>query len=162
MNMRRRRRLSPERRLGLMLGGIVLFGFIAIGATVALPAADPVLAQIEPGRDFDEAATHGMQVYRAEGCWYCHTMQSRDVTSDEAFGDPITAEELAEQQPSMVGFERIGPDLSRVGSRYEDAGELIAELRRPRREGRMSSMPSYAHLSRAELEALAAYLLSLE
>jgi cbb3-type cytochrome oxidase cytochrome c subunit len=146
--------------VGVLLAGVVLLTFFGLAVTVVLPAADPSLADVDATRTFDEQAMRGMEIYRSEGCWYCHTMQVRDVTSDTGLGEPLPAAAYAEQQPAMLGAERIGPDLSHVGARLDRDG-VLQTLRRPRRDGRASSMPSYAHLSSAELDALASYLLSL-
>ena len=37
----RRRRLRPERRVGLLLAGVVILAFLSVAVTVVLPALDP-------------------------------------------------------------------------------------------------------------------------
>lgn len=156
-------RRRPDRRLGVVLGGVVLLAFAAVGATVVLPATDPALSETsDASRSFGSLEERGMELYRAEGCWYCHTQQVREgARADALLGEPLAPGDDAEQDPALLGQVRIGPDLTHVGSRYGNADELIALLRDPRAEGRRSQMPSYDHLHPDDLEALAAYLLAL-
>lgn len=161
---RRPRRLGEDRRLGLVLAGVVLLAFAAVGATIVLPATDPALGETsDAARAFGSVEEQGMEIYKAEGCWYCHTQQVRDgARADGLLGEPLAPGDYDEQDPTLLGRVRIGPDLTHVGARYENVDEVIATLRDPRAEGRRSQMPSYGHLSSEELEALAAYLLALK
>lgn len=154
-------RLRADRRAGLILAGVMFAVVVSLGATVALPATDPEVRAEEGLRTFEEAERRGFDVYRNEGCWYCHTQDVRSTPVDALYGDPLPAGAYEGRSPAMLGAERIGPDLAHVGRRYRSADDLIAILRDPRAEGRRSSMPSYAYLSEADLEALAAYLLAL-
>lgn len=159
-----RRRRTPDARLGVFLGGVVLLIFVAIGATVVLPVTDPALDETtEAARSFGAQAERGMELYRSEGCWYCHTQQVREgVGADAMLGEPLAPGDHADQDPAMLGTLRIGPDLTHVGARYSSADELVALLREPRAEGRRSQMPSYDRLSPEELESIAEYLLTLK
>jgi cytochrome c oxidase cbb3-type subunit II len=150
--------IRADRRFGLLLAGIVLLSFVSIAATVVLPAADPAL-QAKP-RDLDAREAHGMKVYKAEGCWFCHTGYVRETSVDKPLGKPLDAKAYAGLSPSMLGTERVGPDLTSLSTRFSDAASLIAYLEDPAEGGRRSSMPSYSYLSKSDLEALAAYLLS--
>lgn len=102
-----------------------------------------------------------MQVFRSQGCWYCHTQSLRETAVDAAFGARLTPADMAGLSPAMVGHERIGPDLTERGARFADAAALTAYLRDPSGSGKRTAMPSYAYLGERDLEALAAYLLSL-
>lgn len=156
------RRIRSDRRAGLLLGGVAFAIFVAIGATIAVPAADPEVRASEAARTFEESERRGFEIYRNEGCWYCHTQSVRTTPVDDPYGEPLEPGTYADQSPVMIGAERLGPDLAHVGSRYASAADLIAILREPRSDGRRSTMPSYAYLSDADLEALAAYLLALQ
>lgn len=178
-------RIRADRRVGLLLGGAVLFVFVSLAATVILPATDPALSEPSAERALDRYETshiadrlagelegepdesdviaalrEGMTVYRTEGCWYCHTQQVRP--SDEGLGEPLAAGDYELQDPSLLGSVRVGPDLTHVGSRYGDATELTSLLRDPRAGGRHSSMPSYGYLSTEDMQALVDYLLALK
>lgn len=138
--------LRADRRVGLMLAGVFLLAFVAIGATVALPATDPSL-DVEP-MELSAQARDGMQVFAGEGCWYCHTGYIRETLPDAvlgARGGPETFEGLS---PSMLGLERTGPNISAMRGMGVDAIKAHGNA------GALS------HLSGPELEALAAYLLA--
>ena len=147
--------LRADRRVGLLLAGVVFLTFVAIGATVALPASDPGVRARTPRRSSLEA--RGVTVYRNEGCWYCHTQQVRSTPIDAPYGKASTPAAYAGMSPPLVGTERIGPDLAHVGARYGSADDVMRVLTR-----RRSQMPSYAYLSTNDLRALAAYLFSLK
>ena len=148
--------LRADRRVGLLLAGVVFLTFVAVGATVALPASDPaVRGTAKP--NLSRLAMRGTAVYRNEGCWYCHTQDVRNTPVDAPFGKPTSARAYAGRSPALIGSERIGPDLSNVGDRYGSTADLIKLLTQ-----RRSQMPSYAYLSKDDLRALAAYLSSLK
>jgi cbb3-type cytochrome oxidase cytochrome c subunit len=151
-------RLRADRRIGLLLAGVVFFAFVAVGATVALPAADPAVRATTARRSTPALVRHGMAVYRDEGCWYCHTQETRNTPVDAPYGKPTDASAYKGLSPVMVGFERIGPDLSHVGSRYVSAADLTKLLAHPP----ASQMPSYDFLSAKDMRALVAYLASLK
>ena len=150
--------LRADRRVGLLLAGVLLLSFVSIATTVALPATDESVTA-EP-RELSAQEKHGMDVFKSEGCWYCHTSYVRETAMDKALGEPLDAEAYAGISPSMLGVERDGPDLSYVHTRFANANDLVTYLRDPSSAGDRTSMPSYGYLSGDDLEALAAYLLS--
>jgi cytochrome c oxidase cbb3-type subunit II len=150
--------LRADRRVGLLLAGVILLSFVSIATTIALPASDPDL-EAEP-RELTAQEKHGMDVFKAEGCWYCHTTYVRETRVDAPLGDPLDATAYAGMSPSMLGAERVGPDLTYLHTRYADAADLVAYLRGESEEVKRTSMPLYGYLSGDDLEALAAYLLS--
>jgi cbb3-type cytochrome oxidase cytochrome c subunit len=153
-----RTKIRADRRVGLLLAGAIVLTFVAFGATIALPATDPSL-EAKP-RELTAKQKHGMEVYRAEGCWYCHTGYVRETSVDSKLGEPLDPKAYAGLAPSMLGAERDGGDLTHLDTRFANAAALIAYLEDPTKGRRRTSMPSYAFLSDTDLEALADYLLS--
>lgn len=151
-------KLRVDRRIGLLLGGVLLASFVALGGSVALPASDPELAA--DAKEMSRLEARGMKVYADEGCWYCHTQYVRNTGVDADLGEPLDPDGYAGASPATLGHERIGPDLTH-GSSLADPQALIAYLRDPGAVHGHSSMPSYAYLGSDDLRALAAYLLSL-
>lgn len=148
-------KLRVDRRIGLLLGAVLLASFLALAASVALPAADPALGG--EATKMSELEARGMEVYRNEGCWYCHTQYLRDTAIDRARGLPLDPQAYLGRSPAMFGHERIGPDLTHASL---DAAALVRFLRDP--DADMDTlMPSYAYLGADDLRALAAYLRSL-
>ena len=94
-----------------------------------------------------------MRVYRSEGCWYCHTTYDRSIGTDA--GKALRASSYAGRSPSLLGLDRFGPDLTHGPSMTNEA-DLAKYLRKVH-----GSMPSYDYLSRKDVDALAAFLLSL-
>jgi cbb3-type cytochrome c oxidase subunit II len=143
----------------------LLFGVIV---TIIIPALEPAgptaLAQA-----YTEQELRGREIYKREGCWYCHTQQVREFEADRGMvhkrGD-IGPESLAGdyyyQSPTFWGTERQGPDLTHVASRFGTREWHILHLRNPRALNRGTLMPSFAYLPDQELEDLTAYLLTLK
>ena len=152
------RRVRVDRRLGLLLGGVLLASCVALGAAVALPSADPTLHG--DAKKLSKLEARGMKVYRNEGCWYCHTQYLRSSATDSELGRPLDLDAYLGATPAMLGHERIGPDLTQ-GLSFANLSALVDYLSKPGSQGYRSSMPSYAYLGEDDLRALAAYLLSL-
>ena len=63
----------------------------------------------------------GRDVYRREGCWYCHSQFVRPVADeDQRWGPVAEVGEYAHDAPHLLSTRRIGPDLSRVGLKFSD------------------------------------------
>ena len=153
----------------LIVGSLV---FLVLGLLVT--AGIPALDQIEPSERaalFTLQEAHGRALYLREGCWYCHSQQVRapevgigTVRARGDIGPESVPGDYAYQKPVSWGTSRQGPDLSHVASRpYASTPQWHLEhLKDPQRLNPGSVMPSYAHLPAEELEALAAYLLTLK
>jgi cytochrome c oxidase cbb3-type subunit 2 len=98
-------------------------------------------------------AAQGGQVYRANGCFYCHSQQVAPKNSGSDFargwGERRTvAADYLFDYPVMAGSQRIGPDLANVGLR-QDANTLLLRLYSPKitmPPGQKSNMPSFPYL----------------
>ena len=130
-----------------VLGPQAQMGNLQPAATVAaLPAVYPNTA---PG-----LARQGAEVYRANGCVYCHTQQVRpkELGSDLAHGWGIrrsVAHDYIFDGTVMLGAQRLGPDLANAGLRM-DATAALARLWEPRALNNLdaghSIMPAYKYL----------------
>lgn len=153
----------------LITGSLValILGIIVTILIPALGAPSPTAL----AHAYTDEELRGRAIYQREGCWYCHTQQVRapevgigTVMLEGDIGPESLAGDYAFQQPVFWGTERQGPDLSHVASRpYGAVKEWhIAHLKDPRLINPGSVMPSFAHLPDDDLEALAAYLLTLK
>ncbi len=140
---------------------VALFVMSAFFA-VAVPGLDArnVAADQVPGTTpiLSAEGLAGRDVYLEQGCMYCHTQQVRTVVTDIGLGpvtEPGTSPAVG---PPTLGFVRIGPDLTHIGSRYEDLSILQTVLLDPKSLNPDSLMPSYAYLSEADLAALVQFL----
>jgi cytochrome c oxidase cbb3-type subunit 2 len=139
------------------------------GALTAIIAVAPAMEadrryprSSDPGSR-SEAVARGRDVYRAEGCQYCHTNQVRRDTriperegvihalaQDARYGPPSRAEDYADDDPPLLGTARIGPDLANVGARIPDEAWHLLHLHDPRSVVPESLMPSYRWLFRGK------------
>lgn len=94
----------------------------------------------------------GEHVYSIEGCWYCHTDQTRtlvqDLTlngSDSFPAPPSSANEYIYQDVTFPGTKRNGPDLSRVAIKRPSRDWHKAHFWSPKTASVGSIMPAYRH-----------------
>lgn len=114
---------------------------------------------------FNDATRKGREVYRAQGCVYCHSQQVRDEQNGtdlvRGWGERRTvARDYIFEGPAFLGSSRLGPDLSNVGSikwRNEELDSPIKPLKRdakwhllhlyaPSTIIKESNMPPYRYL----------------
>ena len=132
-----------------MLGGVLLLTFVAIGATIALPASDPSVAAKTPSLSAAEA--RGLRLYRSEGCWFCAATTTKAKGQSQS---TLSTSSLAGRSPSFLGIERTGPDLASPTTMTKK--DLVSYLRKSH-----GKVPSFSYLSAKDLDALASFLLSL-
>ncbi|MFN0064862.1 MAG: cbb3-type cytochrome c oxidase subunit II [Chlamydiales bacterium] len=94
----------------------------------------------------------GEDIYRTEGCWYCHTDQTRTLVQDTVLNGsaefpapPSSANEYIYQKVTFPGTRRIGPDLSRVGIKRPHRDWHISHFWSPKSESKGSIMPAFGH-----------------
>lgn len=96
--------------------------------------------------------SEGEHIYAIEGCWYCHTDQTRTLIQDlvlngsESYpAPPSTPNEYIYQQVTFPGTKRNGPDLSRVGVKRASRDWHKAHFWSPKTASAGSIMPSFRH-----------------
>jgi cbb3-type cytochrome c oxidase subunit II len=118
---------------------------------------------------YTELEQKGRAIYVSEGCWYCHTQQTRTLLADtkrsgwRGVDAPIsTPDEFVYDSPHMFGTKRTGPDLSRVGGKYDTQWHRT-HFRNPRDLTPGSIMPPYPWIAanEADFQAMVAYLQKL-
>jgi cbb3-type cytochrome c oxidase subunit II len=170
-----------DKNSALFVAGALVFFFIGgTLTTVAPPLLDKSWAKpVEGLKDYAtlakagdaEAAKimQGRAIYVREGCWYCHTQQTRTIEADtvrsgwRGVKSPVsTPDEFVYDQPHVFGTRRVGPDLSRVGGKY-DRQWHVSHFRDPRSLVPGSVMPPFPWIiaNPAEQDALIAYVQSL-
>jgi cytochrome c oxidase cbb3-type subunit 2 len=117
----------------------------------------------------NEQQLKGRAIYVREGCWYCHTQQTRTLLADtkrsgwKGVDSPVsTPDEFVNDNPHMFGTKRTGPDLSRVGGKYDQQWHR-AHFRNPRDLVPGSVMPPYPWIANDEdeFQALVSYIQTL-
>jgi len=94
----------------------------------------------------------GRDIYQREGCYNCHSQMIRPFRAEtERYGHYSVAGEFVYDHPFQWGSKRTGPDLHRVGGRYNDDWHRL-HLRQPRDLVPESNMPAYPWLAKAMLD----------
>ena len=96
-------------------------------------------------------AAQGREVYRAQGCLYCHSQQIRA----ENFGSDIergwgprrtVPRDYLYDRPHLLGTMRTGPDLANIGARQPSADWHHLHLYNPQIVSPGSVMAPFSHL----------------
>lgn len=130
----------------------VLVPQVQIGrqADVELSSTGQYYPPMRPG-----LARQGEQIYRANGCYYCHTEQVRPRGYGSDFergwgGRPGAVQSVAQDylydRPVMLGSQRVGPDLANFGRRETNEVIILWHLYNPTNTLPGSVMPPYGYL----------------
>ena len=99
-----------------------------------------------------ELIEKGEHIYAIEGCWYCHTDQTRTLVQDVVLNGsdsfpapPSSPNEYIYQKISFPGTKRNGPDISRVGIKRPSRDWHKAHFWAPRTASKGSIMPAFRH-----------------
>ncbi|MCX6903854.1 MAG: cbb3-type cytochrome c oxidase subunit II, partial [Verrucomicrobia bacterium] len=128
--------------------GLVLFPQLQFGRQepVKIEETGERYPQPRPG-----LAQQGVEVYKANGCIYCHSQQVRP----EGFGADLArnwgqrrtvSRDYLYDKPVMLGTMRTGPDLSNIGVRQTSVSWHLLHLYNPRATSKGSIMPSFRFL----------------
>jgi len=160
-------------------GAFLLFAIGAVLTTIVPPMVNAEMYTTEyPVHEYTEQELRGIEIYKREGCVYCHTQQVRHLDSDQRrYGwrlvkAPVSESwEYVNDKDNFLGTKRTGPDLARVGGKYSSEWHW-AHFKDPRNMGekfpdrkgiyeKASIMPSFAYLSDEEIKDLTAYIQTL-
>lgn len=99
-----------------------------------------------------ELISDGEHVYAIEGCWYCHTDQTRTLIQDVVLNGsdsfpapPSSANEYIYQKITFPGTRRIGPDLSRTAVKRPSRDWHKSHFWSPKTASAGSIMPAFRH-----------------
>ncbi len=122
------------------------------------PAGKPIesVAELESPelgfRSRKELIELGETIYAHEGCWYCHTQQTRTLVQDVVLNGsesypapPSSPNEYIYQKVTFAGTRRIAPDLSREAIKRPSRDWHKSHFWEPRTESAGSIMPSFRH-----------------
>ena len=166
--------------IGFVVAALVFFFIGGILTTVVPPIVDKSWSRPFENTDASKGPTgrlrpytehelRGRAIYVREGCWYCHTQQVRTILADtKRYGwrgvdAPIsTPDEFVYDNPHMFGTKRTGPELARVGGKYDTQWHRT-HFRNPRDLVPGSIMPPFPWIAAndAEFTALVAYIQTL-
>jgi cytochrome c oxidase cbb3-type subunit II len=106
-----------------------------------------------PGiKPYEAIQLMGRDIYIREGCYNCHSQMIRPFRAETLrYGHYSVAGEFVYDRPFQWGSKRTGPDLHRVGGKYNDEWHRI-HLNNPRDLVPESNMPAYPWLDKTKLE----------
>jgi cytochrome c oxidase cbb3-type subunit 2 len=123
---------------------------VAVGGLVEIVPLYFQKSTTEPVRGlkpYDALQLAGRDVYIREGCYNCHSQMIRPFRAETLrYGPYSVAGEFVWDHPFQWGSKRTGPDLARVGGRYNDEWHR-AHLNNPRDLVPESNMPGYPWLA---------------
>ncbi|MBL8727689.1 MAG: cytochrome-c oxidase, cbb3-type subunit I [Planctomycetes bacterium] len=94
----------------------------------------------------------GRDLYVREGCYVCHSQMIRPFRDEQLrYGAPSRIEESMWDHPFQWGSKRTGPDLARIGSKYNESWHWD-HMENPRNVVPLSIMPGFPWLFTAEVE----------
>jgi cytochrome c oxidase cbb3-type subunit I/II len=89
----------------------------------------------------------GRDVFIKEGCYNCHSQMIRPFTWETArYGEISVIDDSVFDHPFQWGSKRTGPDLARVGGKYNHVWHY-RHMINPRELNEGSNMPPYAHMA---------------
>ena len=95
----------------------------------------------------------GRDIYVREGCYNCHSQMIRPFRAETLRYGPVSvAGEFVYDRPFQWGSKRTGPDLHRVGGKYNDEWHRT-HLINPRDLVPESNMPAYPWLETTPADA---------
>ena len=123
---------------------------VAVGGLVEIVQLYFQKSTTEPVRGlkpYDALQLAGRDVYIREGCYNCHSQMIRPFRAETLrYGPYSVAGEFVWDHPFQWGSKRTGPDLARVGGRYNDEWHRT-HLTNPRDLVPESNMPGYPWLA---------------
>jgi cytochrome c oxidase cbb3-type subunit 2 len=113
-------------------------------------AVDPnVVQDVKP---YEPLQLVGRDIYQREGCYGCHSQMIRPFFAETLrYGHYSVAGEFVYDHPYQWGSKRTGPDLARVGGKYNDEWHRV-HLINPRDVVPESNMPAYSWLEGAKID----------
>jgi cytochrome c oxidase cbb3-type subunit I/II len=157
--------MKLESKAVLLIVVVAMFMFLGTYFTMVVPLTDQKLyTPTKDAKDYTALELQGKIIYQREGCWYCHTQQVRNLLQEtqrygmgeeETFkrfsvrsliqAPPSQPGEFVYDKPHLLGTRRAGPDLARVGGKYDNTWHFN-HFRDPRSTSPGSLMPSYTWL----------------
>lgn len=97
---------------------ILIGGVVQIIPTIVVKSNIPTISAVKP---YSPLELQGRDLYIREGCVGCHSQMIRPFRSEvERYGDYSKAGEFVYDHPFLWGSKRTGPDLHRLGAKYND------------------------------------------
>lgn len=134
---------------GLTLVAVLIGGVIEFVPVAMVRTNIPTISSVRP---YSPLELEGRDIYIREGCNTCHSQMIRPFRSEtERYGEYSKAGEFVYDHPFLWGSIRKGPDLHRVGGKYNHAWHY-QHMKNPRVTSPGSIMPAYPWLFDNQLD----------
>jgi len=128
---------------------ILIGGAVEIVPLLVVPSNIPTISSVKP---YTPLELEGRDIYIREGCNNCHSQMIRPFRSEvERYGEYSKAGEFVYDHPFLWGSRRTGPDLHRIGQKYNDNWHFNHMID-PRSTSPGSIMPRYPWLVKNDLD----------
>jgi len=141
----------------ITIGGMVVF-VITTFMVVAMPYMFTDNNPTDRAHVLTVAEQAGEDLYREEGCFYCHNQFVRP--QDWAMGVTSQNGDFYYSVPNFLGTERTGPSLGQIGGKRPTEWLVQHEID-PRTATPQSIMPPFGFLTQDDIDNIAAYLQTL-
>ncbi|MFK5957411.1 MAG: cytochrome-c oxidase, cbb3-type subunit I [Lutibacter sp.] len=129
---------------------ILIGGLVEIVPLILVKSNVPTISSVKP---YTPLELEGRDIYMREGCNNCHSQMIRPFRSEVArYGEYSKAGEFIYDHPFLWGSKRTGPDLHRIGGKYNDNWHFN-HLMDPRSTSPGSIMPRYTWIIKDDLNA---------
>jgi cytochrome c oxidase cbb3-type subunit I/II len=128
---------------------ILIGGAVEIIPLLTVDSNIPKITSVKP---YTPLELEGRDIYIREGCNNCHSQMIRPFRSEvERYGEYSKAGEYVYDFPFLWGSKRTGPDLHRIGKKYNDNWHFN-HMMDPRSTSPGSIMPKYEWLVTDDLD----------
>lgn len=128
---------------------ILIGSAVEIVPLLVVPSNIPTISSVKP---YTPLELEGRDIYIREGCNNCHSQMIRPFRSEvERYGEYSKAGEFVYDHPFLWGSRRTGPDLHRIGQKYNDNWHFNHMID-PRSTSPGSIMPQYPWLAKNDLD----------
>lgn len=129
---------------------ILIGGLVEIVPLMLVKSNVPTISSVKP---YTPLELEGRDIYIREGCNNCHSQMIRPFRSEvERYGEYSKAGEFIYDFPFLWGSRRTGPDVHRIGGKYNDNWHFNHMLD-PRSTSPGSIMPRYSWLIKNNMNA---------
>lgn len=108
----------PIQMLVLSLVAVAIGGVIEMIPTFLVKENIPTISSVKP---YTPLELHGRDIYLSEGCYTCHSQMVRPFRDEvKRYGEYSKSGEFVYDHPFQWGSKRTGPDLARIGGKYNN------------------------------------------
>jgi cytochrome c oxidase cbb3-type subunit I/II len=109
----------PVQMLVFSLLAILVGTLVELVPSMVVKSNVPTISSVQP---YTPLELEGRDLYIREGCNACHSQMVRPFRSEtERYGEYSKAGEFVYDHPHLWGSKRTGPDLHRIGAKYNHA-----------------------------------------